>query len=110
LNLFKKESENLANRLIEGQVLNAQYAEESYQLKRENCTFKKQIEDKNNPNIDQTISINSNQNPPDFYVLYKELETLHETVNKLTAVGLDFSSIISSNISIGKSSFTINPT
>jgi hypothetical protein len=90
LNLFEKESENLANRLIEGQVLNAQYAEESYQLKRENCTLKKQIEDKNNPNIDQTTTINSNQNPTDFYVLYKELETLRETVNRLTAVCFAF--------------------
>jgi len=70
--------------------LNAQYAEESYQLKRENCTLKKQIEDKNNPNIDQTTTINSNQSPSDFYVLYKELETLRETVNRLTAVGFAF--------------------
>ncbi len=83
-NWFKKESETLANRLIEGQILNAQYAEESYQLKRENCTLKKQIEEKNNPNITQ----NHNQNSSDVNAIYEELETLRETVNRLRTVSL----------------------
>jgi len=64
--------------------LNAQYAEESYQLKRENCTLKKQIEEKNNPNSGQNIT----QNSSDVNVIYEELETLRETVNRLGAVSL----------------------
>jgi hypothetical protein len=64
--------------------LNAQYAEESYQLKRENCTLKKQIEEKNNPNITQ----NHNQNSSDVNAIYEELETLRETVNRLRTVSL----------------------
>ncbi len=95
---FEKESETLANRLIEGQVLNAQYAEESYQLKRENCTLKKQIEDKNNPNSDQIITQNSNQNPPDLKALCSELETLRETVNRLTIVSFFPMTFSSNNI------------
>jgi cyclophilin family peptidyl-prolyl cis-trans isomerase len=86
LNLFKKESENLANRLIEGQVLNAQYAEESYQLKRENSTLKKQIEDINQLN---NITIErKNSNLSDFIITSNnnELEILNETVNRLSAV------------------------
>ncbi|CAF1058626.1 unnamed protein product [Didymodactylos carnosus] len=39
------ESANLANRLIHGQVTNAQNAEELYQLKRENCNLKKQCDE-----------------------------------------------------------------
>jgi polyhydroxyalkanoate synthesis regulator phasin len=68
--------------------LNAQYAEESYQLKRENCTLKKQIEEKNNPNIGQNITQNHNQNSSDVNAIYEELETLRETVNRLRAVSL----------------------
>ncbi|CAF4245295.1 unnamed protein product [Rotaria sp. Silwood2] len=85
-----EKSLTLANRLIEGQVLNAQYAEESYQLKRENCNFKKQIEElnyliNNNNNHDsnnQTKNINSS----DFFVESNdnELEILQETVNRLS--------------------------
>ncbi len=82
---FFQESETLANRLIEGQILNAQNAEESYQLKRENCSLKKQIEDKDNPNNDQTVT--SSEKLSTFDVMYDELETLRETVNRLTIVG-----------------------
>jgi hypothetical protein len=79
----------LANRLIEGQVMNAQYAEESYQLKRDNCALRKQIEDKDNPNIDRSMTqMNNNHNSSDFHVVYEELETLRETVNRLTTVGV----------------------
>lgn len=52
---LEKESETLANRLIEGQISNAQYAEESYQLKRENCALKKQINPEELENLQQTI-------------------------------------------------------
>ena len=90
-----QESETLANRLIEGQILNAQYAEESYQLKRENCTLKKQREDpERSPSIDQSSS------PPDFHNLYQELETLRETVNRLTLVESLRTSLTLSNDSL----------
>ena len=69
--------------------MNAQYAEESYQLKRENFTLKKQVEDKDNQSINQTITENHNdENSLDFNAIYEELETLRETVNRLTTVGL----------------------
>lgn len=90
-----QESETLANRLIEGQILNAQYAEESYQLKRENCTLKKQREDpERSPSIDQPSS------PTDFHPLYQELETLRDTVNRLTLVESLRSFLTSSNNSL----------
>lgn len=84
-----KESATLANRLIEGQVLNAQYAEESYQLKRENYTFKKQLEELNNKNIEITQAKANEQNSIDITLVSKdkeELEKLRETINKLTSV------------------------
>ncbi|CAF1399863.1 unnamed protein product [Adineta ricciae] len=85
---LEKESETLANRLIEGQVLNAQYAEESYQLKRENNSLKKQLEDldcmfKNTQiDTDQTENIHTS----DFIVTsnHNEVEVLRETVNRLS--------------------------
>ena len=87
---FQKQSETLANRLIEGQVLNAQYAEESYQLKRENNSLKKQLEDldcllKNTQiGTDQTENIHTS----DFIVTsnHNEVEVLRETVNRLSTV------------------------
>ena len=100
---LEKESETLANRLIEGQVSNAQYAEESYQLKRENCTLKKQIEGKENPNIDQILIPNGQQTSQDFTALYEELEILRESVNKLSEV-----KIISNLYSSTKSPFQEN--
>ena len=83
-----KESATLANRLIEGQVLNAQYAEESYQIKRESCTLKKQLEEKNNQNTDKTMSQNTNQNPSESSLVSNdhELETLREVVHRLSTV------------------------
>ncbi|CAF1296983.1 unnamed protein product [Adineta steineri] len=91
---LEKESATLANRLIEGQVLNAQYAEESYQLKRENCTLKKQIDEINCLNINNNhhTYINNNTietknlNSSDFLVTSNnnELDVLRETVNRLT--------------------------
>lgn len=82
---FSKESATLANRLIEGQVLNAQYAEESYQLKRENCTLKKQIEEINQS---MTMKKTSIENPSDSLQTSNpnELELLHQTINSLTDV------------------------
>jgi hypothetical protein len=80
--------------LIEGQVLNAQYAEESYQLKRENSTLKKQIEDINQLN---NITIErKNSNLSDFIITSNnnELEILNETVNRLSAVCFFFINII----------------
>ncbi|CAF1987229.1 unnamed protein product [Rotaria magnacalcarata] len=75
---LEKESVTLANRLIEGQVLNAQCAEESYLLKLENSTLKKQIEELNHLNTDTNNNnhIESDDN---------ELEILQETVNRLSA-------------------------
>ncbi|CAF3719685.1 unnamed protein product [Rotaria sp. Silwood1] len=84
---LEKESATLANRLIEGQVLNAQYAEESYQLKRENYNFKKQLEEHNNQNINNTTIKDNNQNSTNITTIShdnEELETLYETVQKLT--------------------------
>lgn len=74
---LEKESATLANRLIEGQVLNAQYAEESYQLKRDISTLKKQIEDlaEQNSSTDKE-KLRSNQT---------ELENLREIVDRLTS-------------------------
>jgi hypothetical protein len=70
--------------------LNAQYAEESYQLKRENCNLKKQIEQinylTNNNDIIQTKNGNSSgvlETSND-----DELEVLLETVDRLSAVSL----------------------
>lgn len=78
---FVKESATLANRLIEGQVSNAQYAEESYQLKRENCTLKKQLDEKLNNKTFSSSAHNSVQ-----LTSPTELEMLRETVDKLTMV------------------------
>ncbi|CAM4771760.1 unnamed protein product [Rotaria magnacalcarata] len=75
---LEKESVTLANRLIEGQVLNAQCAEESYLLKLENSTLKKQIEELNHLNTDTN---NNNHTESDD----NELEILQETVNRLSA-------------------------
>ncbi|CAF2893292.1 unnamed protein product [Rotaria sp. Silwood2] len=83
---LETESATLANRLIEGQVLNAQYAEESYQLKRENYNLKKQLEENSNQNIDKTMIQDNNQNSSDTTAILddkEELEVLRETVQKL---------------------------
>ncbi|CAF4183124.1 unnamed protein product [Rotaria socialis] len=92
---LEKESVTLANRLIEGQVLNAQCAEESYLLKRENCTLKKQIEELNHLNTDTNNNNHNNNNyaqtktrdSSDFIAESddNELEILQETVNRLSA-------------------------
>ncbi|CAF1026293.1 unnamed protein product [Rotaria sordida] len=85
---LEKESATLANRLIEGQVLNAQYAEETDQLKHENYTLKKQLEENNNQNINKTIIQNNNQNLLDDNIISndkEELEVLRETVQNLTS-------------------------
>lgn len=79
--------------MIEGQVLNAQYAEESYLLKRENCTLKKQIEDLSTSNINnhnENETQTQNKRSSDFIVEpnNKELEILQETVNRLSAVSI----------------------
>ena len=75
--------------MIEGQVLNAQYAEESYQLKRENNTLKKQIEEMNQLNNNNNITVQrKNSQSSDFLVTShnNELDVLHETVDRLDAV------------------------
>ncbi|CAF4054248.1 unnamed protein product, partial [Rotaria magnacalcarata] len=92
---LEKESVTLANRLIEGQVLNAQCAEESYLLKLENSTLKKQIEELNHLNTDTNNNNHSNNNyaqtktrdSSDFVAESddNELEILQETVNRLSA-------------------------
>jgi hypothetical protein len=113
LNLFQKESATLANRLIEGQVMNAQYAEEIYQLKREYSALKRQFEDKNSPNVDKTIIQNNHHNLSNsiFTPQDEELEVLQQTVDRLAAVGFFyFLSTIFSDISIGKSKFKIQST
>jgi len=70
---LEKESATLANRLIEGQVLNAQYAEESYQIKRENTSLKKQLEEQRTIETSDFI-ISPNEN---------ETDVLRETVQRL---------------------------
>lgn len=70
-----KESATLANRLIEGQVSNAQYAEESYQLKRENNSLRKQLEEFLTKSSGEIIQSNEN-----------ELKMLRESVEKLNEV------------------------
>ena len=83
--------------MIEGQVLNAQYAEESYQLKRENCNLKKQIEEINYLNNKNDIIQTQNGNSADFSENSddNELEVLNETVDRLSAVSsLHYSHII----------------
>ncbi|CAF3744061.1 unnamed protein product [Rotaria sp. Silwood1] len=83
---LEKESLTLANRLIEGQVLNAQYAEESYQIKRENSNLKKHIEDLIHLNNHDTNIQTKNIDSSDFLVKSNdnELEVLQETVNRLS--------------------------
>ncbi|CAF4354133.1 unnamed protein product [Rotaria socialis] len=84
---LEKESATLANRLIEGQVLNAQHAEESYQLKRENYTLKKQLDEILHQNNDKTTSSTKTENSSDFSNVSEdkeELENLRETINRLT--------------------------
>ncbi|CAF3769909.1 unnamed protein product [Rotaria magnacalcarata] len=84
---LEKESATLANRLIEGQVLNAQYAEESYQLKRENYTAKKQLDEILQQNNDKTTSSTKTENSSDFSNVsddQEELGNLRETINRLT--------------------------
>ncbi len=83
--------------MIEGQVLNAQYAEESYQLKRENCNLKKQIEEINYLNNNNDIIQTQNGNSADYSETSddNELEVLNETVDRLSAVSsLHYSHII----------------
>ena len=65
----------MANRLIEGQVSNAQYAEESYQLKRENSSLKKQLDEFLSKTAEEIGRSNEN-----------ELKILRETVEQLTNV------------------------
>ena len=89
--------------------MNAQYAEESYQLKRENCSLKRQIDNRDNTDIDQSVtSSDDNQNPPSFHIIYEELETLRETVNRLTIVSLFLLSKIISDIYIGRKIVVFN--
>lgn len=73
-----KESETLANRLIEGQVLNAQSAEETFQLKRDIATLKKQI--------DELIQQRSSSEKENVLCNQTELENLRETVDRLASV------------------------
>jgi chlorite dismutase len=85
--------------------LNAQCAEESYQLKRENCTLRKQLENRNHSNIDQAVQQNNTQNSSDVVLVSndKELEILRDTVERLTGVGVFmFSLPIHSRISYRK--------
>lgn len=62
--------------MIEGQVLNAQYAEESYQLKRENNNLKKQLEEQKSIQSSDFL-VDSNEN---------EVDVLRETVQRLLNV------------------------
>lgn len=85
-----KESATLANRLIEGQVLNAQYAEESYQLKRENSTYKKQIEEINQSLAMKPTSLEISSSNLLQTSNHNELEILHERIDCLAAVRISF--------------------
>ena len=73
-----KESATLANRLIEGQVLNAQSAEETFQLKRDIATLKKQI--------DELMQKRSSNEKEKLLCNQTELENLRETVDRLASV------------------------
>lgn len=75
-----KESATLANRLIEGQVSNAQYAEESYQLKRENSNLRKQLDGYVRQSENVVLPSVSND---------VELADLRESIDRLTTVGDD---------------------
>lgn len=66
----------MANRLIEGQVLNAQYAEESYQIKRENFNLKKEFSKRNSVETSDFL-VRPEEN---------ELENLREAVERLNLV------------------------
>jgi hypothetical protein len=82
-----KESATLANRLIEGQVLNAHYAEESYQLKRDNCHLKKQIDDTiNNERRPTNLSHRSDFLVPNPDDTDDNIDRLRETIQRLTLV------------------------
>ncbi len=75
--------------------MNAQYAEESYQLKRENCSLKKQIEEINH--LNNSTNQTKNSNSSDFLIASNnnELEVLNETVNRLSEVCfIQFSMVI----------------
>ena len=72
---FLKESANLADRLIKGQVINAQNAESIYILKNENQKLKDKIEEL----MQQTQIKQTND-------LTNEKELLHEKVNMLLEV------------------------
>ena len=88
----RQESATLANRLIEGQIMNAQHAEESYQLKRENCSLKHQIDETASLSTQPPVTSSSSSNPrssSDFLVTTNdnnEVEILRETVNRLSTV------------------------
>lgn len=85
---ISKESATLANRLIEGQVLNAQYAEDAYHLKHENFNLKKELEEIHLKNL-ENIKENTDQDSSISLILSndtEELETLREAVHKLTLV------------------------
>ena len=70
--------------------MNAQYAEESYQLKRENSTLKKQIEEINQSLLMKQTSLE----PSSSHLLqtsnHNELEVLHERIDSLAAVCISF--------------------
>lgn len=68
--------------------MNAQNAEDTYQLKREYYALKKQFEEKN---IDKTVINNGEKNTSDptiEAIEKEELETLRETVIRLTLVSI----------------------
>ena len=72
--------------------MNAQYAEEFDQLKRENTALKRQIKEIRHTNINNSDSCiqTNNINSSDSIVKSNnnELEILHETVDRLSAVSL----------------------
>jgi hypothetical protein len=71
-------------------VSNAQWAEESYQLKRDNATLRKQIEELNHQRRELTSHHHRDDGHTSDDVLVsnqEELEDLRQSINRLTAVG-----------------------
>jgi len=93
--------------------LNAQYAEESYQLKRENCTLKKHIDDDddNNNHLPQTHEQNPLQstNISDFLITknQNELDVLHETIDRLSTENRRLHSTPNTEIAILQEELTL---
>lgn len=97
--------------MIEGQVLNAQSAEELYQLKRDNITLRRQIDELTSRQLEQSnqaTPAQSHSSPELIVSNEEELENLRQTIHRLTTVDNRHSLLKHSCRSLGKPLYAID--